>query len=105
MLNARYIAQRFFGKSRYWISQQLNHNVKNGKETGFNESEYKQLKKAIETIALELQALADSMLFLCIIHLLHTYLLRGQSFFDWLRFFRVCLNKQSYGYKWEFVNG
>ncbi len=61
VLNASYIAQRFFGKSRYWISQKLNHNVKNGKETGFNESEYKQLKKAIETIALELQALADSM--------------------------------------------
>lgn len=61
VLNASYIAQRFFGKSRYWISQKLNHNIKNGKESAFTDAEYKQLKNAIETIALELQALSDSM--------------------------------------------
>ena len=61
VLNASYIAKRFFGKSRYWISQKLNHNVKNGKESQFTPAEYQQLKKAIETIALELQALSDEM--------------------------------------------
>lgn len=61
VLNASYIAKRFFGKSRFWISQKLNHNVKNGKEANFTPAEYQQLKKAIETIALELQALSDEM--------------------------------------------
>lgn len=61
VLNASYIAKRFFGKSRYWISQKLNHNIKNGKEAHFTPEEYAKLKNAIETIALELQALSDSM--------------------------------------------
>ncbi|MDE5887538.1 MAG: DUF5053 domain-containing protein, partial [Muribaculaceae bacterium] len=61
VLNASYIAHRFFGKSRFWISQKLNHNIKNGKESRFTPDEYKTLKNAIETIALELQALADEM--------------------------------------------
>ncbi len=61
VLNASYIAKRFFGKSRYWISQKLNHNIKNGKESSFTPEEYKKLKEAIETIALELQALSDNM--------------------------------------------
>lgn len=61
VLNASYIAKRFFGKSRYWISQKLNHNIKNGKESKFTPEEYKKLRLAIETIAFELQALADSM--------------------------------------------
>ncbi len=61
ILNASYVANRFFGKSRYWISQKLNHNVKNGKESKFSDEEYKKLKAAIETIAMELQDLADSM--------------------------------------------
>ncbi len=61
VLNASYIAKRFFGKSRYWISQKLNHNIKNGKETNFTPEEYQKLKDAIETIAMELQDLADEM--------------------------------------------
>ncbi len=61
VLNASYIADRFFGKSRYWISQRLNHNIVNGKEARFTPDEYKRLKDAIETIAMELQALADDM--------------------------------------------
>lgn len=61
VLNASYLAKRFFGKSRYWISQKLNHNIKNGKEAGFTPEEYAKLKDAIDTIALELQALTDEM--------------------------------------------
>ena len=29
VLNASYIAKRFFGKSRNWLYQKLNHNIKN----------------------------------------------------------------------------
>ena len=61
VLNASYIAKRFFGKSRQWIYQKLNHNIKNGKEAGFTLEEYQKLKKAIETIADELQTLAEDM--------------------------------------------
>ena len=61
VLNASYISKRFFGKSRYWISQKLNHNIKNGKAVGFTPEEYKKLKEAIETIAEELQTLAEDM--------------------------------------------
>ena len=61
VLNASYIAERFFGKSRYWISQRLNHNKVNGKEAKFSPEEYAKLKRAIETIADELQELADNM--------------------------------------------
>ena len=61
VLNASYIANRFFGKSRNWLYQKLNHNIKNGKEAKFTENEYITLKKAIETIAEELQILAEDM--------------------------------------------
>lgn len=61
VLKASYIAERFFGKSRYWISQKINHNLKNGKPADFTEKERETLKNAIETIAFELQELADNM--------------------------------------------
>lgn len=60
-LNASYIAQRFFGKSRFWISQKINHNIKNGKPDDFTAEQRKTLKEALETIAFELQTLADDM--------------------------------------------
>ena len=61
VLSASYIAERFFGKSRYWISQRLNHNKVNGKEANFTPEEYQKLKNAIETIADELKELAENM--------------------------------------------
>ena len=61
VLNASYIAQRFFNKSRSWISQKLNHNIRNGKEVYFTVEEYKKLREAIEIIARELQKLAEDM--------------------------------------------
>lgn len=61
VLNASYIAQRFFGKSRFWISQKINHNITSGKPADFTDSERETLKKALETIAFELQNLADDL--------------------------------------------
>ena len=61
VLKASYIAERFFGKSRFWISQKINHNITNGKPADFTEKERETLKNALETIAFELQELADNM--------------------------------------------
>ena len=60
-IKASYIAERFFGKSRYWISQKLNHNIKKGKQADFTPKERETLKKAFETIADELMTLAEDM--------------------------------------------
>lgn len=61
VINGAYIAERFFGKSGCWFSQKLNGNIKNGKPCYFTEEERKKLKIAIETIAIELQDLADEL--------------------------------------------
>lgn len=46
VLNASYIAERFFGKTRSWFSQKINHNVKNGKPASFTPEEIKVLRDA-----------------------------------------------------------
>jgi DNA replication initiation complex subunit (GINS family) len=61
VLKASYIAERFFGKSRSWITHKLNHDLKNGKPDDFTPEERKMLRDALETIAFEIQSLADSM--------------------------------------------
>lgn len=61
VLNGAYIAERFFGKSSCWFSQKLNGNIKNGKPCEFTPEERRQLKHAIDTIAIELQDLADQL--------------------------------------------
>lgn len=61
VLKMSYIADRFFGRSRSWLCHKLNHNIKNGKPDDFTEEERKTLKDALETIAMELQELADNM--------------------------------------------
>ncbi len=61
VIRASYVAERFFGKSRYWISQKINHNIKNGKQAYFTSQERETLKKAFETIADELMTLAEDM--------------------------------------------
>lgn len=61
VLNGAYIAERFFGKSSCWFSQKLNGNIKNGKPCEFTPEERKTLKNAIDTIAIELQDLADQL--------------------------------------------
>ncbi len=60
-INASYVAERFFGKSRFWISHKINHNIKNGKPDDFTTEQRKILKEAFETLAYELQNLADNM--------------------------------------------
>lgn len=61
VLNGAYIAERFFGKSCSWFSQKLNGNIKNGKPCGFTTEEKEKLRTAIDTIAMELQDLADNL--------------------------------------------
>ena len=61
VLKVSYIAERFFGRSRSWICHKLNHDIMNGKPDDFTDEERKKLKDALETIAMEIQDLADSM--------------------------------------------
>lgn len=61
VLKVSYIAERFFGRSRSWICRKLNHNMMNGKPDDFTAEERKKLKAALETIAEEIQEMADSM--------------------------------------------
>lgn len=56
-----YIARRFFGKSRYWFSQKINNNIKNGKPADFTDEEWAKLKEAFYTISNELKDIADNM--------------------------------------------
>ena len=59
VLDGSYIAERFFGKSGSWFNQKLNNNIKNGKLCEFTGEELETLSNALNTIALELQDLAD----------------------------------------------
>ena len=61
VLKVSYIAERFFGRSRSWIYQKLNHNIKNGKPDDFTEEERKKLKLALNTIAYEIQIMSDNL--------------------------------------------
>ena len=61
VLNASYIAERFFGKSKGWFSQKLNNHVKNGTPAEFTPSEIETLRNALYTISIELQEIADGL--------------------------------------------
>lgn len=61
ILNASYIAERFFGKSKSWFSQKLNNNIKNGSPAEFTPSEIETLRNALYTISIELQEIADDL--------------------------------------------
>lgn len=61
VLNAAYIAERFFGKSRSWFSQKLNHHEKNGVPAKFTPSEIETLRNALYTLSIELQEIADDL--------------------------------------------
>lgn len=61
VLKVSYIAERFFGRSRSWMSHKLNNNIVNGKPDGFTPEERKKLKEALDTIAYEIQNLSDSL--------------------------------------------
>ncbi len=61
VLNASYIAKRFFGKSKGWFSQKINHHVKNGVPSQFTPSEIETLRNALYTLSIELQEIADDL--------------------------------------------
>lgn len=61
VLNASYIAERFFGKSKSWFSQKLNNHVKNGTPAEFTPSEIETLRNALYTLSIELQEIADGL--------------------------------------------
>lgn len=61
VLNATYIAERFFGKSKSWFSQKLNNHVKNGIPAEFTAAEIETLRNALYTISIELQEVADEL--------------------------------------------
>lgn len=61
VLNASYIAERFFGKSKSWFSQKLNNHIKNGAPSEFTPSEIETLRNALYTISIELQEIADDL--------------------------------------------
>lgn len=61
VLNASYISERFFGKSKSWFSQKLNNHVKNGAPAEFTPAEIETLRNALYTISIELQEIADDL--------------------------------------------
>ena len=61
VINASYIAERFFGRSKSWFSQKLNNHVKNGAPAEFTPAELATLRDALYTISIELQEIADSL--------------------------------------------
>lgn len=61
VLNASYIAERFFGKSKSWFSQKLNNHIKNGTPSEFTAAEIETLRNALYTISIELQEIADEL--------------------------------------------
>lgn len=61
VLNASYIAKRFFGKSQGWFSQKLNGHINNGKPAKFSDEEITTLRNALYTLSLELQEIADEL--------------------------------------------
>ncbi|MBD5230572.1 MAG: DUF5053 domain-containing protein [Bacteroidales bacterium] len=61
VINASYIAQRFFGKSKSWFSQKLNNHVKNGTPIELTSAEIETLRNALYTISIELQEAADNL--------------------------------------------
>lgn len=61
MLNASYIAKRFFGKSNSWFYQKLNNNITNGSKCEFTDTEIKTLRNALTTISIEVKEVADKL--------------------------------------------
>lgn len=49
-----YIAKRFFGRSRSWLTNKLKGNLSNGKPSKFSDNEYQILINALEKISSEI---------------------------------------------------
>lgn len=61
VLNASYIAKRFFGRSKSWFSHKINHHLVNGVPVNFTKEETEVLRNALYTLSIELQDIADEM--------------------------------------------
>ena len=61
VLKVSYIAERFFGRSRSWLTHKLNHDIVNGKRSDLTKEEREKLKDALDTIAWEIQILSDNL--------------------------------------------
>ena len=61
VLNATYIAERFFGRSKSWFSQKINNHMKNGEPVTFTPSEIATLKDALLTLSREIQEIAEKL--------------------------------------------
>ncbi len=53
-ISCAYIAERFFHRSRAWMTQRLNNSLVNGKPASFTPSELLLLRSALKTVASEL---------------------------------------------------
>jgi hypothetical protein len=55
VVSMAYIAREYFHKSKFWLSQKLNGNLKNGVVCSFTEDELKTLVFALKDISIKLQ--------------------------------------------------
>ncbi|MDE7426885.1 MAG: DUF5053 domain-containing protein [Muribaculaceae bacterium] len=61
ILNVSYLADCLFGRSRSWLCRRLNHDIVQSKREVFTTEERDTLKKALDTIAYEIQKLSNSL--------------------------------------------
>ncbi|MDR1097597.1 MAG: DUF5053 domain-containing protein [Tannerella sp.] len=59
VVSMAYIAREYFHKSKYWFSQKLNGNLKNGVACSFTEDEMKILASALRDISAKIQSTAS----------------------------------------------
>lgn len=59
VVSMTYIAREYFHKSKYWFSQKLNGNLKNGTTCSFTEGEMKILASALRDVSTKIQNAAS----------------------------------------------
>lgn len=61
IVSMAYISNKYFGKSRCWLSQRLHGNMVNGKKSGLNKEEVQILKSALYDISQKIGSLSASL--------------------------------------------
>lgn len=61
VVSMSYVARKYFGKTRAWLSQKTNGNVVNGKPAAFTSEERNVLKAALADISKELGSVSASL--------------------------------------------
>lgn len=61
VVSMSYVARKYFGKTRAWLSQKMNGNVVNGKPAAFTSEERAVLKAALADISKELGSVSASL--------------------------------------------